>query len=131
MGIDRSAGLTLTQAFREAGIGRSQRVGVVGWKALDVAEWGTNEAAIAAPAFVVDTLHAVAGGPQQVVDVTRFLMGNAEGLRITNSSDQLAYFEWGAARSSVAVFRIILSARPGISESALLSAMTYTLTTRF
>jgi hypothetical protein len=125
MGIDRSGGLTLAQALAESGIARGHRVGVVGWKAFGASEWSADVPAIAAPAFVVDALRAVTGGPEHVVDVTRVLMNNGDGLRITNSADQLAYFEWGASRSSAAVSQIILSSRPGLPESALLSAMTY------
>ncbi|UCB44546.1 MAG: M24 family metallopeptidase, partial [Spirochaetota bacterium] len=35
------------------------------------------------------------------------------------------FFEWGASRSSAAIARIISSARPGLYESDIMSAMTY------
>src|SRR5579864_1347349 len=61
MGIDRSEGPTLEQALRELGIGGGDRVGVIGWKALEPGEWDGREAAIFAPAFFVDTLRSLAG----------------------------------------------------------------------
>jgi hypothetical protein len=125
MRIDRSGGLTIAQAFGESGIRKGQRVGVVGWKAFEASEWSADVPAIAAPAFIVDALRAAVGGPELVVDVTRVLMDSAGGLRVINSADQLAYFEWGASRSSAATARVILSARPGVTERTLLSAMDY------
>ena len=56
MGIDRSGGPTVEEALRGAGIGRGDRVGVVGWKALLPGEWSGSIPAIFAPAFFVDTL---------------------------------------------------------------------------
>ncbi len=125
MGMDRSAGLTIAQALAECGIARGHRVGVVGWKALEPTEWSADVPAIAAPAFVIDTIRMAVGRPECVVDVTRVLMDNTVGQRILNSADQLAFFEWGASRSSAAVSQVILAARPGRSESSLLSAMAY------
>src|SRR4029077_16212416 len=73
MGIDRSGGPTVEEALREAGIGRGDRIGVVGWKALLPEEWNGSLPAIFAPAFFVDTLREIAGGAELVVDATASL----------------------------------------------------------
>jgi hypothetical protein len=116
MGIDRSGGPTVEQALREAGVGKGDRVGVVGWKTLLPEEWSGNFAPIFAPAFVVDTLREIAGSSELVVDVTSALTSPRSGLRTFCSADQIAVFEWGASRCSAYVIEVIGAARPGVSE---------------
>jgi hypothetical protein len=116
MGIDRSGGPTLEEALRQLGIGDGARIGVVGWKALTPGEWNGRRPAIFAPAFFVDTLRDLAGDSGRVVDVTAVLTSPSRGLRTFASADQIAIFEWGAARCSAWVHAIIGAARPGASE---------------
>jgi hypothetical protein len=52
-------------------------------------------------------------------------MSSASGLRAVNSPDQLAVFEWAAARASACVARITTSARPGMTEHEAVAAMGY------
>ena len=115
-GIDRSGGPSLEQAFREAGIRQTDRVAVAGWKALDRSEWNGELPAIFAPAFFVDTLRQIAGADDLVVDSTPVLTSPRTGLRTFASADQIAVFEWGAARCSAWVTAIVDAARPGVSE---------------
>ena len=49
MGIDRSGGPTVEQALRDAGVGKGDRVGVVGWKTLLPEESSGTFAPIFAP----------------------------------------------------------------------------------
>src|SRR5436853_82799 len=116
MGIDRSGGPTVEQALREAGVGKGDRVGIVGWKTLLPEEWSGNFAPIFAPAFVVDTLREIAGSSELVVDATSALTSPRSGLRTFCSADQIAVFEWGASRCSAYVIEVIGAARPGVSE---------------
>jgi hypothetical protein len=116
MGIDRSGGPTVEQALREAGVSSGDRIGVVGWKTLLKEESSGTFAPIFAPAFVVDTLREIAGRPELVIDVTAALTSPRSGLRSFNSADQIAVFEWGAARCSAYVMELLRAARPGVSE---------------
>ncbi len=116
MGIDRGGGPTLEQALRQIGIGAGARIGVVGWKALHSGEWNGRRPAIFAPAFFVDTLRDLAGESGSVVDATPALTSPRSGLRTFASADQIAIFEWGAARCSAWVHAIIGDARPGATE---------------
>jgi Xaa-Pro aminopeptidase len=116
MGIDRGGGPTLEQALRQIGIGAGARIGVVGWKALHAEEWNGRRPAIFAPAFFVDTLRDLAGESGSVFDATTTLTSPRSGLRTFASADQIAIFEWGAARCSAWVHAIIGAARPGASE---------------
>lgn len=125
MGQDRRRGRSVPALLREAGIGAGGSVGVVGWKAFGPEEWESATPAIAAPAFVVDALREAAGSPELVCDVTRALMSSAGGLRAVSSADQLAAFEWAAARASACVGRITATARPGMTEHDAVAAMQY------
>jgi hypothetical protein len=124
MGQDRSGGETIPSFLRSAGVTRGQTVGVVGWKAFAADEWESTPA-IAAPAFVVDALRDAVGGAELVTDATAALMSSAGGLRAANTPDQLAAFEWAAARASACVARITASARPGMTEHHAVAAMGY------
>jgi hypothetical protein len=116
MGIDRGGGPTLEQALRRLGIGTGARIGVVGWKALHSGEWNGRRPAIFAPAFFVDTMRDLAGESGCVFDATTALTSPRSGLRTFASADQIAIFEWGAARCSAWVHAIVGAARPGGSE---------------
>jgi hypothetical protein len=116
MGIDRGGGPTFEQALRDIGIGDGDRIGVVGWKALHSDEWNGRRPAIFAPAFFVDTLRDLAGESGSVFDATTALTSPRSGLRTFASADQIAIFEWGAARCSAWVHAIIGAARPGATE---------------
>ena len=116
MGIDRSGGPTVEQGLRDAGLGKGDRIGVVGWKALLPEESSLPVSPIFAPAFIVDTLREIAGSPELVVDVTPALTSPRTGLRTFNSADQIAVFEWGASRCSAYVMEVLSAARPGVSE---------------
>jgi hypothetical protein len=124
MGQDRSGGPTLAAVLRDAGIAMGANIGVVGWKALDDAEWTLPIAALAAPAFLVDLLRHMVG-PEAVRDATALLMSPTEGQRARNSAAQIAAFEWAAGRASTAVRAILGAAAPGTSEQEAVAAMRY------
>jgi hypothetical protein len=112
MGQDRSQGLRLDEALRRAGV--RGRTAIVGWKYFEPEE----RLGIAAPAFLVDLL----GDP---VDATAALMSPRDGLRTVSSAEQIAAFEWAAARASRAVFDVVRAARPGMTEREAVAAMGY------
>jgi hypothetical protein len=102
--------------LRDLGVGVGDRVGVVGWKALQPHEWDGRKSAIFAPAFFVDVLRAITGDSGSIFDATAVLTSSRSGLRTFASADQVAVFEWGAARCSSWVHTILGSARAGVSE---------------
>ena len=75
MGQSRSGGPRLADALRATGIDHGTHVGFVGWKALEASEWEATVPAIAAPAFIVDTVRHLAGPDGAVVDVTPAVTG--------------------------------------------------------
>jgi hypothetical protein len=113
----------LDHVLRDAGFARGERVGVVGWKYLTAAETDEPGRPAFVPAFVVSAVRAVTD--EDPVDCTALVMAPADGLRAVNSAAQIAAFEWGAARASAAVLRIVGSTAPGRSELELAGAAGY------
>lgn len=122
MGQDRAAGRTLREALTDVGVVEGAQVALVGWKYFEPGESGLASPSFAAAAFLVDAVRELAG---QVVDATEALINPRDGLRTTNSADQIAAFEWAAARASRAVFAVVDASRPGTSEREAVSAMGY------
>ena len=60
-----------------------------------------------------------------MTDATAVLMHPVTGLRSTIDADQIALHEWGAARASAAVWRIVTGTRVGVSELEAASLMGY------
>jgi hypothetical protein len=118
MGQDRSAGLPLGDALREAGVAGGARAGIAGWKYFEPGE-GLG---FAVASFVVEALRELA---DEVLDATPALMSPVDGLRAYSGADQIAAFEWSAARASRAVLAIVEAAAPGVSEREAVSAMAY------
>jgi hypothetical protein len=122
MAQDRSARPRLTDVLREAGLRRGDTIGIVGWKYLEPEEWDGPPAHFV-PHHLVAMLEQVAGGG--TTDVTHLLMHPQHGDRSVVDADQIAQFEWGAARASHAVQRLVGAARPGMSELEAASHMGY------
>lgn len=116
-GQARATAPRLADVLREIGIGRGQRVAVVGWKYLEPEETDDPGAPAFVPAWMVAVLRQVTGNDGSVTDATPALMHPENGLRaVMNSAAQIAAFEWSAMRAAAAVFRIVRGARPGMSE---------------
>src|SRR5262249_23086593 len=100
MGQDRSSRPKLVQVLKEAGIGKGDVVGLAGWKYLETEEWVAQAPASFVPVFIFEALRLTAGSNGTVRDVTPCLMHPETGLRSVVDVDQIAEFEWAAARAS-------------------------------
>jgi hypothetical protein len=125
MGQDRSLKPDLAAVLREAGLTRGQTIGLVGWKYFDPAEWDDASPALFVPHYLVAMLAKITGGLWALQDATFVLMHLATGLRSTIDADQIALHEWGAARASAAVWRIVTGTQLGLSELEAASRMGY------
>jgi hypothetical protein len=121
MGQDRALKPSLGDVLRDAGIKAGDAVGLVGWKYLVAAE---DAEGFFFPHAFVALLQRIAG-EDSLADATPVLMNPASGLRAVAEVDQIALHEWGAARASAAVWRMIAACRPGVSELSAASAMGY------
>jgi len=100
----------LAEILGEEGIARGARIGVVGWKT-----YGSSEKSDA-PSFIVDELRRIAGPSGAVENATGLFIDAADGLRVTNEIEQLAYFEWAACQTSQGVRNLVHGLRPGLTE---------------
>jgi hypothetical protein len=125
MGQDRSRKPHLAAVLRAAGLSRGETIGVVGWKYFEPAEWDAPSPGLFVPHYLVAMLAGVAGSPEALRDATPVLMHPTTGLRSTIDADQIALHEWGAARASAAVWRIVTGTRLGVSELEAASLMGY------
>jgi hypothetical protein len=125
MGQDRARKPDLAAVLREAGMSRGQTIGLVGWKYFEPAEWDDGSPGLFVPHYLVAMLSRIAGGSEALKDATPVIMHPTTGLRSTIDVDQIALHEWGAARASAAVWRILIGTRLGLSEMEAASAMGY------
>jgi hypothetical protein len=125
MGQDRILKPDLMDVLLECGVKLGDSVGLAGWKYLEEGEWRLPAATFFAPAYVVDSIRAAVGSSGSVVDAARILLHPTTGLRAIVDADAIAESEWGAARASLAVWRIITGFVPGDSELLAASRMGY------
>jgi hypothetical protein len=92
------------------GVGPGSRIGVIGWKTY------ADRAKLEAPAFLVDELRRLAGPAGLVENAGDLLIDAADGLRVVNEVEQLAYLEWAACQTSDGVRRLLAGLRPGMTE---------------
>lgn len=126
MGQPRDVSPSLPDLLRAIGLREGQRVAVVGWKYLESSEAGPEEdftAPAFVPAFVLRAFERVCGTTP--TDATALMMHPRDGLRSQNSAARIAQFEWGAARSSAAVLRVLRATRPGMTEREAMGTMGY------
>lgn len=125
MGQEHGHGLRLAEALTQAGVRSGGRAAIVGWKYFEAEEWKEAGKPIAAPAFVVDAIRERLGAGGTLTDATEVVMSARDGLRSESSADQIAVFEWAAARASRAVASIVGAAAPGRTERQAVAAMGY------
>lgn len=125
LGQPREAAPNLEDVLGEIGLRHGDTIGLVGWKYLAPDEWRGRLPTFQVPAFVVDSLREVAGDPAAVTDATSVLMHPENGLRAVVDVHEIAAMEWGAARASAAVWRIVQGAREGDDEFTAASRMGY------
>src|SRR5687768_8922064 len=68
------------------------------------------------PRPIVDALRAAVGEAGWADNATDILIDAADGLRVTNEVDQLAYLAWAAGRTSHGVRRLLWGLRVGMTE---------------
>jgi hypothetical protein len=100
----------LGDILADEGITAGSRVGVVGWKIFG------DGVSIDLPYFIVAELQRLTGRDALVESATDLLIGAADGMRVINEVEQLAYYEWAASHTSSGVRRVIEGLVPGMTE---------------
>jgi hypothetical protein len=115
-GQPRDRSRSLQEIFSAAGIASGTKVGLVGWKTF------ADSAHSDVPSYLVDELRALAGA-EQVENVTDLLIDSADGMRVINEVEQLAYFEYAACHTSSGVRNLLFELRPGMTEQEAVSLL--------
>ena len=92
---------------------------------MNSTEWDGAAPTFFVPAFIVDALRRIIGQGASLTDATSILMNPVDGQRAIVDADEIASLEWGAARASAAVWRIVVGARAGQSEFECAASMGY------
>jgi hypothetical protein len=100
----------LPEILREEGATSGSRIGVVGWKSY-AEPWMSD-----VPAYIVDQLRGLVGERGSVENATDQLIDAADGLRVINEVEQLAFMEWAASHTSEGVKRLIFNLPVGSTE---------------
>jgi hypothetical protein len=124
MGQDRSTYPLLGNRLLDAGLKAGDSVGLVGWKYMN-ADMGETAPGYFVPDFVVEAIAGVIGGRQGLSEQTQVLCHPATGLRTLLDVDQIAAFEWIAAKVSSDMWPVVSGARVGESEFEALSRLPY------
>lgn len=125
MAQDRSQYPRLADRLREIGLKAGDSVGLVGWKYLEPFEDDEPAAAFYVPAVYVQMFKRVVGPSASLRDATSVLMHSETGLRAVIDADQIAAYEWAAARVSSAVWKVVSGVREGDDEFTAAGRMAY------
>jgi Xaa-Pro aminopeptidase len=116
MGQDRSNTLALSDLLAQTGIKNNMKIGVCGWKYFSKQEHVNYQSWIEIPSYIVDTLREICGENGRLYNAGALFMAPENGLRATNTIDELARYEFAACHTSEAIKRVVHSTRPGMQE---------------
>ena len=109
--------IPFTDLLSEAGIGPDQNVGIVGWKGFTSTVDPTAEL-FDIPAFIVDAVRTLVKDPKRITNETAIFIGE-NGVRTTNSANEVAHYEYGAALASDCMLDAMDTIDIGVSELEL------------
>lgn len=103
----------LCEIIASHGVAAGNKVGIVGWKLMAPRYAERNVFDI--PQFILAEIEKVVGCGN-TVNVTDTFIEPENGIRILNTADEIAYFEYGAAWASIGVKDLLDNLRVGMSE---------------
>jgi hypothetical protein len=112
MGQPRDRPRALADLLAEAGLLKGMAIGLAGWKGYESEDGVYDPDWFETPNYLVETLRAFG----IVKNAALLFMHPVDGLRTINEVEQLACFEYAATKTSNALRRFILGARPGMRE---------------
>jgi hypothetical protein len=109
-GQPRDRSDALSETLSDLGVGRGDRVGAIGWKGF------ADRDRLDLPAFLIDELRSITGDTGSVENATDLLIDPANGLRVINEVEQIAFFEFAACQTSSGVRNLLWGVAPGMTE---------------
>jgi hypothetical protein len=119
MGQPRGDSRSLRAIFADFGIAQGASVGCAGWKYFEGPLVDNPGSAIEIPAYIVDLLRNLVGDPEKIRNAGGLFMNPQDGLRVINSANQIAQFEFASIRTSESVLSVVRSVREGVAEYEL------------
>jgi hypothetical protein len=119
MGQPRGDSRSLRAIFAGFGIGQGAVVGCAGWKYFEGPLVDHPAGAIEIPAYIVDLLRNLVGTPEKIRNAGVLFMNPQDGLRVINSANQIAQFEFASIRTSESVRSVVRQIREGVAENEL------------
>src|SRR6202167_3727474 len=120
----RDASRKMRDIFASEGIGKTAKVGCIGWKYFEDSEHPDGAHAIDLPSYLVDTLRDLAGR-EAVINATALMMHPGYGLRANCAPSEIAYFEYTSVLASEGMKRMLFGLRPGMADTELASLSGY------
>lgn len=103
----------LSDILGNCGLKKGCRTGVIGWKLMAPRYAGRDVFDV--PSFIVRAAEKTVGA-ENLLNVTDFFIHPAYGLRVLNTADDIAYFEYGAAWASIGLIDMLDGLKTGLSE---------------
>lgn len=103
----------LTEIFKQIGIKENDKIGMSGWK-LMYPRYGEKDM-FDVPAYLAEAAKKAAG-KENVENVTDLFIHPEYGVRIINTADDIAYYEFGAAYAAQTLMDAMEYVKPGMTE---------------
>ncbi len=117
VGQPRDRKASLTELLRKHGVRDGQNVGTAGWKYFEPVD-GELEGAFELPHYLVCALGKCVGD-SRVFNRTDIFMNPGNGLRTFVEPEQIVVYEYSAALTASALFNVMNTVVPGVSELEL------------
>lgn len=105
---------SLKELFAQAGLASGMATGIVGWK-LFTSALEDNGQLYEVPSFIVDCIRDITGSGA-ICNAGGLFLHPDTGVRITNTANEIAHFEYGAALASDCVLRAMDEIAVGRTE---------------
>ena len=121
LGQPRERSRALREILADEGIGRTARVGAIGYKYFSNTEHPDAAHTLDIPSYIADTLRNLAGA-DGVFNVTDLLMHPGYGLRAKCTALEIAAFEYANCQAAESVKRMIFALREGVTDHAVVES---------
>ena len=115
MGQPRDRSKDLVDIFKSAGINRSSKVGVIGWKYFSEREITNSKYCIEIPCFIIEVLTELVDR-KSIENLSYIMMHPEYGLRIKLGIKELVKHEFAGTKTSRKVLNTINMLKVGLSE---------------
>lgn len=119
-----SENTTIIDCLKKAHISSEKNIGIIGWKLFTSDSKEVNDQMFCVPSFIVDGIKEIAGGSQYVRNITHIMISPENGMRLLNTADEIAVFEYGAVLASLSILNMQNNVSVGCSELELADTQT-------